>query len=256
MFSKKFKQNETELSKEYGFFHREKVGFYEIFDGERIDCKIVSEDPKEFLRVLLNYPFACVMYQKGFVPIHGSAVYLNGKTILICGLPGVGKSSLAAAFTKFGAKIISEDTLVIDISAEDPLILPSYPWIKLSKEVNNSIGFSRVKGQKFEHEASNREGFILKEEFLDKEKKIDFIVYPEWSLKENIYELDVSEALGELMSYNLSNFPFTGSKEKEIFISSMEIISKTRSFKLQLTKDTSNILSICELIAEKLEIKA
>ena len=47
------------------------------------------------------------------IPIHGSAVEINGKAILICGASGTGKSTMSAGLIALGAKLISDDLSVM-----------------------------------------------------------------------------------------------------------------------------------------------
>ena len=63
---------------------------------------------------MLHIPLACLMYQRGFHVLHGSAINYKNKTYLFIGRSGVGKSYIASEIIKLGGKLISEDICVID----------------------------------------------------------------------------------------------------------------------------------------------
>ena len=56
---------------------------------------------------------ALVLAWRGCVPVHGSAVEIDGKAVLICGEAGAGKSTLAAGLIALGARLISDDLSVL-----------------------------------------------------------------------------------------------------------------------------------------------
>lgn len=56
---------------------------------------------------------AILLGWRGMLPIHGSAVEIDGLGYLICGPSGAGKSTLAAGLVALGAKLISDDLSVV-----------------------------------------------------------------------------------------------------------------------------------------------
>lgn len=56
---------------------------------------------------------AILLGWRGMLPIHGSAVEINGRGYLICGPSGAGKSTLAAGLVALGARLISDDLTVV-----------------------------------------------------------------------------------------------------------------------------------------------
>lgn len=63
---------------------------------------------------------ALILAWRGMLPIHGSAVELNGRGYLICGRSGTGKSTLAAGLIAQGARLISDD-----LTAVMPAVMPA-----------------------------------------------------------------------------------------------------------------------------------
>lgn len=56
---------------------------------------------------------AIIVAWRGALPIHGSAVNIDGKAVLICGASGAGKSTLTAGLINRGARLISDDLSVL-----------------------------------------------------------------------------------------------------------------------------------------------
>ena len=67
------------------------------------------------LSLLLNFlhmPFAFVMFQKGYLPLHGMSFLHKDKSIVLSGTSGSGKSTLSSIFSNI-YKIRSEDITCI-----------------------------------------------------------------------------------------------------------------------------------------------
>lgn len=76
---------------------------------------------------------AILTLRKTFV-IHGNALHLNGKTFLVMGRSGAGKSTTTAAFLQQGAQIIAEDVTPLDIQAEQVCVIPGQSYHKLKQD--------------------------------------------------------------------------------------------------------------------------
>lgn len=78
---------------------------------------------------------AIVLAWRGMVPLHGSAVEIDGRALMIAGLGGAGKSTLCSALTERGARLISDDltALMPTGPGETPLLQPGRPAIRLAR---------------------------------------------------------------------------------------------------------------------------
>lgn len=63
--------------------------------------------------VFFGTVIALLLARLGGIPIHGSAVAMDGRAVLLCGTKGAGKSSLTAALLASGARFISDDLSVL-----------------------------------------------------------------------------------------------------------------------------------------------
>jgi hypothetical protein len=74
--------------------------------------------------------------------LHGSAVAgVNGRTIAILGTSGAGKSTLAAALVAAGARLITEEVIVLDPAASR-VVQCGVPGIKTTPEAADALGLS------------------------------------------------------------------------------------------------------------------
>jgi hypothetical protein len=77
----------------------------------------------------------------GLVPIHGSAVEMDGRAVLLCGASGMGKSSFAAALIGHGARLISDDLTALSIDAAGvPVLWPGRTGMRLRHEAAANLG--------------------------------------------------------------------------------------------------------------------
>ena len=246
--------NQTNLDKKYGYHYKKGIGYFEMHEGKILDGVRICRDQEEYIRVLLNYPMGCLMYQKGFYVLHGSVVRVKGKTLLFCGPSGSGKSSISAALINTGSKLISEDTVVIDFNnSGEAIVKPSYPWIKLSEEVNQELSFSKKEGQIFKLETNQRRGHIIPLSKFDKERSIDYCFFLDWGNKTIIEEVENSSAFNLIMNSCLTIFPFSQEKEEQLFLFSTKLLNQTKNYKFSLTKDVSSLKTSCNKILDFLE---
>lgn len=84
---------------------------------------------------------ALLLALRGMAPLHGSAVEIGGRAVLVCGTGGAGKSSFAAALIAQGAKLISDDlsALAFDASGR-ACVLPGRTTIRLFPQLASLLG--------------------------------------------------------------------------------------------------------------------
>ena len=91
---------------------------------------------------LLGSVMGALLHQRGWLPLHGSAIRLpDGTAAIFMGPSGVGKSTLAAAFRRRGYAVAADDVSLIFTGADgSPLLQPAYPELKLWAEAAAKIG--------------------------------------------------------------------------------------------------------------------
>lgn len=108
----------------------------------------MDENAPDIRLFLLGTVFAFACHQRGLVPLNAGCVEIDGAAIAFSGAPGVGKSTLAAAFLRRGLRLLADDLTVIDVSAEaGPTVLPSFPRVKLWRDSQEALGWASAAGE-------------------------------------------------------------------------------------------------------------
>ncbi|NQX60371.1 aldolase [Paenibacillus qinlingensis] len=129
--------------------HEDKVIFrihdtaiFLIQDGNRITISPVNHAEESKIRLyLLGTCMGVILMQKRILPLHGSAIAIDGKAYAIVGHSGAGKSTLASAFINHGYSLLSDDVIPITFdSSNKPMVTPAYPQQKLWQESLTHFG--------------------------------------------------------------------------------------------------------------------
>jgi hypothetical protein len=72
-----------------------------------------------------------VLRLRGAVPLHASAVAVNGRALLFIGEPWAGKSSTAAAFSTLGYPVLADDIVRVDAGQREGFAHPGHPGLGL-----------------------------------------------------------------------------------------------------------------------------
>lgn len=113
-----------------------------IQEGRRILVSPMAGAEENKIRLyLLGTCMGTILMQRGILPLHGSAVAINGKAYAFVGNSGAGKSTLAAAFLSKGYSLLSDDVIAVSIGADGaPVVTPSYPQQKLWQASIEQLG--------------------------------------------------------------------------------------------------------------------
>ncbi|HYI12183.1 MAG TPA: hypothetical protein VEK57_24225 [Thermoanaerobaculia bacterium] len=80
---------------------------------------------------LLGPVLAVVLRRRGLLVLHASAVLLGGRALILCGAPGMGKSTTAAALVQSGARAVTDDVAAIVRRDGVPHVEAGYPRLRL-----------------------------------------------------------------------------------------------------------------------------
>lgn len=95
------------------------------------------------VRLFLDgYCMAMILLQRNILPLHGSAVAIDGKAYAIIGRSGAGKSTLTKAFLERGYSFLCDDVIPIDFTHESGQVMvsPAFPEQKLWEESLEGFG--------------------------------------------------------------------------------------------------------------------
>lgn len=117
------------------------AGAFFVRGGDTITVDPEPNADERTLRLCLLGPaLSLLLYQRGRILLHGSAVVIGGGAVGFLGGNGWGKSTLAAACYRRGHEMITDDVMAIDFAGETPAIIPSYPQFKLWPRAADALG--------------------------------------------------------------------------------------------------------------------
>src|SRR5512146_730334 len=80
---------------------------------------------------LLGPLFGLFLRLRGMVCLHASAVRIGEVAVAFVGEPEAGKSTTAAALSRRGHLVLSDDLVTLDLSGGEYLVHPGYPHLRL-----------------------------------------------------------------------------------------------------------------------------
>ena len=112
-------------------------------DGARIVVERFPDARDRDVRLyLLGSVLGAILHQREMLPLHASAVRVNGQCVLFCGRSGAGKSTIAKALMMRGFRFHSDDICVLKMpgNGDEPMVYPGYPQIKLWEDAMDELG--------------------------------------------------------------------------------------------------------------------
>ena len=110
-------------------------------DDNSIVAHPVPGTPRDTLRhLLLDNVIPNILGHQGRLVLHASSVELkDGTGIAFLGSSGWGKSTIASSFAKNGARLLTDDCLLVDIRDGKAVVIPSYMGVRLLPDSANEI---------------------------------------------------------------------------------------------------------------------
>lgn len=130
------------VSENMFMFHIPDTAIFRIQNGENIDVSVMEGAEEAKIRLyVLGTCMGVLLMQRKILPLHGSAIEINGKAYAFVGDSGAGKSTLASAFLNRGYRLISDDVIAVTLSEDHiPMVMPAYPQQKLWQESLTEFG--------------------------------------------------------------------------------------------------------------------
>jgi hypothetical protein len=120
----------------------ESIGSFRVESGERVIADPVSDDIVEqetFRRLFENSLLGLILFQRGHLVLHASAVSVDGQGVVFLGPRGAGKSTTAATFEKMGYRLLEDDAVGITFPDGTPTIVPGVPQIRLRPDAAKAL---------------------------------------------------------------------------------------------------------------------
>lgn len=118
------------------------VGRFMLKGGREIVVDPILGTDESALRLFILGPaLSLLLYQRGLLALHGSAVAVGGHAAVFLGHSGWGKSTTAAALHARGHSVVADDTVAIQTDSSGlHLVLPGFPQLKLWPDAALSLG--------------------------------------------------------------------------------------------------------------------
>ncbi|OYX46738.1 MAG: hypothetical protein B7Y97_13290 [Sphingomonas sp. 32-66-10] len=126
------------------------IGRFLCEDGRRVTiCPAPGMPLDDILVFVTGTAFAAILYQRGGLLLHASAVICAGRAYLFCGPSGAGKSTLAAALSRAGCRVLSDDVCAVEGDGGGaPMILSDGRALRLYADSIGQVGLADAVGDR------------------------------------------------------------------------------------------------------------
>jgi hypothetical protein len=115
---------------------------FRLLHGKHMVIENHGQDTDTLSLFTISEPLGILLFQRGFILLHASAVTLpNGQAVIFMGEPGKGKSSTSAAMVQQGRPLLSDDLVAIQVHNDQPFVVPSFPQLKIWKRTVDGLQF-------------------------------------------------------------------------------------------------------------------
>ena len=125
--------------------HIKTIGSFLVLDGREITIQPAPQANNNDLNLFLfGSVFGAVLYQRGYLVLHASAIVTPRGSVLFMGASGNGKSTTAAAFLRRGYRILADDVCALRLDQSgSPVVIPAFPqlkiWADAAEKLNTGI---------------------------------------------------------------------------------------------------------------------
>jgi hypothetical protein len=126
-----------------GFFRLRvpNIARFVVADGRSITIEPHDNADEDSIRLfLLGTAVGALLHQRAVLPLHGSAVCKDGRSLLILGASGVGKSTLAAALGRHGWRMQTDDISALNLVDGRVWCEPGFPRQKMWPDSLSMLG--------------------------------------------------------------------------------------------------------------------
>jgi hypothetical protein len=116
---------------------------FRVCEGVRILIDAAPNADEAIIRsYLVGMVMGILLYQRGRVVLHASAVEVEGSAVAFMGNSGQGKSSLAAALQSHGHRLCNDDVTPVNLDGDVAIAYPGFPQLKLTSESAAALGYN------------------------------------------------------------------------------------------------------------------
>lgn len=113
----------------------------------RVCCFLHSDASETAVEEVLRGPVCSFfLLERGFEPLHAGAVVHANQCFILVGGPGAGKSTLVAAFKRFGARFLCDDVLPLRLRGHSVRAYSGLPQLRLVSGSLRGLGWRPHRG--------------------------------------------------------------------------------------------------------------
>jgi hypothetical protein len=138
-----------------------RAGVFRIRGGREVTISLAPGADEATVRLyLVGRVMATLLYQRGLLVLHASAVEVNERAVAFMGHSCMGKSSVAAALQSRGCNFLADDVTALDFDSGQALAIPAFPQAKIDPDVARALGHN-VDSMVALHPEESRRGLRL-----------------------------------------------------------------------------------------------
>ena len=154
-----------------------KHGLFMIENGNTIKYQLFDWHESHFVsQIFLCFCMSVLLMQRKAMLIHGSAILYKGKTLIISGDSGAGKSSLTNEIMSRGYLQMSDDIVAIGQDDKGMIAYPSFPVRKLCADFVEKYNMDKAELIPMLDADREKYGLVLKDEYYNHEAPLGAMV--------------------------------------------------------------------------------
>lgn len=223
------------------------VGSFRLTNGKITIDPSDDVDDNILKEVLLGPVFAVLLYQRGNLVLHASAVNFEGNAIAFLGYAGYGKSTLSIKMYEKGHSLITDDILPVILDDNHlPVTYPSFPMIKLEADVlsGNMENFQIMK----KDSPLDKNYYFLSDNFSTTPIPLKTAYIIKRSEKVGIEELDLQNALKELLPHSYCLKLFQDDEKFLNLVQCANLIEKIPVKVLNTGKSSEDLSEVIDIV--------
>lgn len=237
------------LTRKEALFYVKDTGVFLVKGGNKIVIIPAPDVSEQLIRFyLVGTIMGILLYQRGLLVLHASAVNIDGGAVAFLGVSGEGKSSTAAAFNAHGHNIITDDVAPVILGKEPATISPGFPQIKLDREIASTLGYD-FESLLLLNSSDEKRGYRPRQEFPQMPLPIRRIYVLTSDSDFSIEPLKPQEAVIELSRHSRPATLFQ-SPDAQHFLQCVNLVKECTLYRLKRPRNLALLPELVRLVEE------
>lgn len=245
------KSNNYLVQNEDVFLWWDEIGKVKISNGEEIIVDVFEES---IIPIILGPVMSLLLYKKGFLVLHGSAIKVDQFAVAFLGYCGFGKSTLAINLYNKGYPLVTDDIVAIKFNENnEAIIFPGYHHVRLSedsynniKDNENIVPLCSIVGKLFCDASIG---------FTPEPLKLERIYLLENGDKTKIYNLNSQDNLLDLITHSTAKHFISSKEQADNLYKCSKLINNIVIKGLKVNHSFTEINELIEVIEQDLNLK-